>query len=147
VFVVFFSFIMLNCDCKTIITCVMPIFFSLSLSYNHVNIRSGLLAKTGGQSWLFRMDWRWDLHSRDAMSSKFVTISFLLVSVLFNNLPGVNLTINDIGRSHVIGRAKSGKCQVIVRFLSYRTRNLVYTNKKSLRANPDGINMRPSDVQ
>jgi hypothetical protein len=34
---------------------------------------------------------------------------------------------------------KSGKCQVIVRFLSYRTRNLVYTNKKSLRANPDGI--------
>jgi hypothetical protein len=54
-------------------------------------------------------------------------------------LPGVNLTINDIGRSHVIGRSKSGKCQVIVRFLSYRTRNLVNTNKKSLRANPDGI--------
>ena len=26
-----------------------------------------------------------------------------------------------------------------IRFLSYRTRNLVYTNKKSLRAIPDGI--------
>jgi hypothetical protein len=51
----------------------------------------------------------------------------------------VNLTINDIGRSHVIGRAKSGKYQVIVRFPSYRCRNLVYTNKKSLRADPDGI--------
>ena len=62
-----------------------------------------------------------------------------LILDISNNLPGVNLTINDIGRSHVIGRAKSGKCQVIVRFLSYRTRNLVYTNKKSLRANPDGI--------
>ena len=62
-----------------------------------------------------------------------------LILNICNNLPGVNLTINDIGRSHVIGRAKSGKCQVIVRFLSYRTRNLVYTNKKSLRANPDGI--------
>ena len=42
-------------------------------------------------------------------------------------------------KSHVIGRAKSGKCQVIVRFLSYRTINLVYTNKKYLHANPDGI--------
>lgn len=62
-----------------------------------------------------------------------------LILDICNTLPGVNLTINDIGRSHVIGRAKSGKCQVIVRFLSYRTRNLVYTNKKSLRANPDGI--------
>jgi hypothetical protein len=49
------------------------------------------------------------------------------------------LTINDIGRSHVIVRVKSGKCQAIVRFLSFRTRNLVYTNKKYLRANPDGI--------
>ena len=55
------------------------------------------------------------------------------------NLPGVNLTINDIGRSHVIGRAKSGKFQVIVCFLSYHTRNIICTNKKSLRANPDGI--------
>jgi hypothetical protein len=43
-----------------------------------------------------------------------------LILDICNNLPGVNLTINDIGRSHVIGRAKSGKCQVIVRFLSYR---------------------------
>jgi hypothetical protein len=55
------------------------------------------------------------------------------------NLPGVNLTINDIGRSHVIGRVKSGKFQVIVCFLSYHTRNIICTNKKSLRANPDGI--------
>ena len=49
-----------------------------------------------------------------------------LILDICNTLPGVNLTINDIGRSHVIGRAKSGKCQVIVRFLSYdyRTRNL-----------------------
>ena len=51
----------------------------------------------------------------------------------------MNLTINDIGRSHVIRRAKSGKYQVIVRFPSYRCINLVYTNKKSLRADPDGI--------
>ena len=62
-----------------------------------------------------------------------------LILDICNTLPGVNVTINDIGRSHVIGRTKSGKCQVKVRFLSYRTRNLVYTNKKSLRANPDGI--------
>ena len=62
-----------------------------------------------------------------------------LILDICNNLPGVNLTINDIGRSHVIGRAKSGKFQVIVCFLSYHTRNIICTNKKSLRANPDGI--------
>ena len=62
-----------------------------------------------------------------------------LILNICNNLSGVNLTINDIGRSHVIGRVKLGKCQVIVRFLSNRTRTLVYTNKKYIRANPDGL--------
>ena len=42
-----------------------------------------------------------------------------LILDICNTLLCVNLTINDIGRSHVIGRAKSGKCQVIVRFLSH----------------------------
>ena len=62
-----------------------------------------------------------------------------LILDICNKLTDANLTINDIGRSHAIRRAQSGKCQVIVRFLSYRTRNTAYTNKKYLRANPDGI--------
>ena len=51
----------------------------------------------------------------------------------------MNLTVNDIGRSHVIGKVKNGKSQVIVRFLSYRTRSKVYTNKKALKGDADGI--------
>jgi hypothetical protein len=45
----------------------------------------------------------------------------------------------DIGRSHIIGKVKDGKSQVIVRFISYRTRNKVYSNKKGLKNHPDKI--------
>ncbi|CAC5423874.1 unnamed protein product [Mytilus coruscus] len=47
-----------------------------------------------------------------------------------NNQLGLNLSINDISRSHVIGKAKYGKCQVIVRFMSYRTRDMNRPDKK-----------------
>lgn len=56
-----------------------------------------------------------------------------------NGQLGLNLSIDDISRSHVIGKAKYGKCQVIVRFMSYRTRDMVYTNKKYLKHNEDGV--------
>ena len=49
------------------------------------------------------------------------------------------MSIHDIGRSRVIGKVTNGKSQVIVRFLSYRIRNSVYTNKKALKGDPDGI--------
>jgi hypothetical protein len=45
----------------------------------------------------------------------------------------------DIGRSHVIGKPKDGKSQVIVRFLSYRVREKVYNSKKELKRHPDKI--------
>ena len=37
----------------------------------------------------------------------------------------------------MIGKVNKGKSQVIVRFLPYRTRNSVYTNKKSLKGDPE----------
>ena len=39
----------------------------------------------------------------------------------------------------MIGKVNKGKSQVIVRFLSYRTRNSVHTNRKSLKDDPDGV--------
>ena len=45
----------------------------------------------------------------------------------------------DIGRSHVIGKVCNGKSQVIVRFLSYRIREKVYSAKKRLKGDPDKI--------
>ena len=39
----------------------------------------------------------------------------------------------------MIGKVNKGKPQVIVRFLSYRTRNSVYTNKKPLKGDQDGV--------
>jgi hypothetical protein len=50
-----------------------------------------------------------------------------------NNLSITDMKKEDIGRSHVIGKPKDGKSQVIVRFLSYRVREKVYNSKKELK--------------
>ena len=62
-----------------------------------------------------------------------------LVMKICKDKLGIELSINDIGRSHVIGKVKDGKSQVIVRFRSYRVRNQVYSNKRQLTQNKDGI--------
>ena len=56
-----------------------------------------------------------------------------------NDKLGLDINLHDIGRSHIIGKVKDGKSQVIVRFISYRTRNKVYSNKKGLKNHPDKI--------
>ena len=50
-----------------------------------------------------------------------------------------DISINDIGPSHTIGQIKDGKAAIIVRFLSYRKRQIVYANKKMLRNHPDKL--------
>jgi hypothetical protein len=47
--------------------------------------------------------------------------SFVL-DICQNNLSITDMKKEDIGRSHVIGKPKDGKSQVIVRFISYRVR-------------------------
>jgi hypothetical protein len=37
-----------------------------------------------------------------------------------NDKLGLDINLHDIGRSHIIGKVKDGKSQVIVRFISYR---------------------------
>ncbi|CAG2216653.1 unnamed protein product [Mytilus edulis] len=62
-----------------------------------------------------------------------------LVLRICNKKLKVKLNIFDIGRSHPIGEMKDGKISIIVRFLSYRQRNMVFSNKKQLKNNPDKI--------
>jgi len=62
-----------------------------------------------------------------------------LVMKICKDKLGIELSINDIGRSHVIAKVRDGESQVIVRFLSYRARNQVYSNKRLLKQNEDGI--------
>ena len=61
-----------------------------------------------------------------------------LILDICNQKLKLNIQLHDIGRSHVIGRVRNGKSQVIVRFISYRTRHLVYTNKKELKNDSNG---------
>ena len=61
-----------------------------------------------------------------------------LIPQVCNTKRGLYININDIERSHV-AKVKNGKSQVIVRFLSYRIRNSVYTNRKALKGDPNGI--------
>ena len=49
----------------------------------------------------------------------------------------VPLDIHHIGRSRPIGEAKDGKISIIVRFLTYRQRHMVFSNKKKLKGNKD----------
>ena len=59
-----------------------------------------------------------------------------LILNVCNDKLGLDINLHDIGRSHTIGRVKDGKSQVIVRFISYGTRNKVYSNKKELEKPP-----------
>ena len=52
---------------------------------------------------------------------------------------GVAVTEADISRSHVVGEPRDGKCQLIVRFISYRMRCKVYSAKSKLKDNSDKI--------
>ncbi|KAJ8299764.1 hypothetical protein KUTeg_023824 [Tegillarca granosa] len=49
---------------------------------------------------------------------------------------GVQVDLQDISRSHTLGRSKNGKVSVITRFNSYRLRAEVYKNKKKLKKSP-----------
>jgi hypothetical protein len=54
-----------------------------------------------------------------------------IVLQICKNQLGVKLNLNDIGRSHPIGQSRDGKISIIVRFLSYRQRAMVFSNKKT----------------
>ena len=57
----------------------------------------------------------------------------IIPDICKNDLSITDMKMEDIGRSHVIGKPKDGKSQVIVRFLSYRVREKVYNSKKVSR--------------
>ncbi|CAC5363659.1 unnamed protein product [Mytilus coruscus] len=58
----------------------------------------------------------------------------LVLGICNKNL-NLNLNTRDIGRSHPIGEIKDGKIAIIVRFLSYRQRQLVFNSKRNLKGN------------
>lgn len=48
------------------------------------------------------------------------------------------LSLREIGRTHRVGERKSGKIRdIIIRFISYRDRALVFSNKKNLKGSND----------
>ena len=59
----------------------------------------------------------------------------LVLDISNKNLKQPN-SIEDIGRSHLIDETKNGNISVIVRFLSYRKRQLAYGKKRALKDNP-----------
>ena len=60
-----------------------------------------------------------------------------IVLKICNKDLNVPLDIHHIGRSHPIGEAKDGKISIIVRFLTYRQRHMVFSNKRKLKGNKD----------
>ena len=60
-----------------------------------------------------------------------------LVLDICKNQLGFKLNITDIGRSHPIGEIRDGKISIIVRFLTYRQRHMVFSKKKELKCHVD----------
>jgi hypothetical protein len=52
---------------------------------------------------------------------------------------GVELKIDDIDQSHIIGNITNGKGQIICRLRNWKIKNKIYSNKSSLKNNPDKI--------
>ena len=62
-----------------------------------------------------------------------------IVLDICNQKLGIPITLNEIGRTHPIGKVKYNKVQVIARFVTYRVRNAVFSCKRKLKDNPDKI--------
>lgn len=62
-----------------------------------------------------------------------------IILEICNKTLGVPITLNELGRTHPIGKVKNGKVQVIARFISYRHRNSVFSVKKNLKGNENNI--------
>lgn len=64
----------------------------------------------------------------------------LVLKVINTSLKiAIPLKADDINRSHIIGKIKDGKGQIICRFRNWKVKNLVYGQRKFLRDNPDKI--------
>ena len=57
----------------------------------------------------------------------------IILDICKNDLNITDMKMEDICRSHVIGKPKNGKSHAIVRFLSYRVRDKAYNSKKVSR--------------
>ena len=51
----------------------------------------------------------------------------------------IELNAGAISRSHIVGKIKNGKCQIIVKFVRYNTRRVILEAKGHLKHNVDGI--------
>ncbi|CAC5373650.1 unnamed protein product [Mytilus coruscus] len=57
---------------------------------------------------------------------------------LCKSLLGVNITVDDIDRSHIIGSInKYGNAQLICQFRNWKIKNSIFQQKRKLKNNPD----------
>jgi hypothetical protein len=56
-----------------------------------------------------------------------------LVFDICDNVLGLYLQLQDLGRTHPIGPVQDGKANIIARFISYRPRQQVFSNKRKLK--------------
>jgi len=62
----------------------------------------------------------------------------IVLDICNNNLE-VPITLNELGRTHPIGKVRGAKVQVIARFITYRQRQAVYSSKSKFNNNPNNM--------
>ncbi len=63
----------------------------------------------------------------------------LVLDICHNQLKKKSIKIDDIGRTHPIGKMKDNKISIIVRFLGYYKRQSVFSSKRLLKGNRHNI--------
>ena len=65
--------------------------------------------------------------------------TYKIILDICNDVLKVPITINEIGRTHPIGKVRGGKIQVIARFSTYHQRNVVFSAKRDFKGYTDNI--------
>ena len=105
------------------------------------------------QNKIYDLDWRLDEQEQYSrrISLRFHNIPCIdpknvrkmntdeIILNICNDKLGIPITINEIGRTHPIGKVRNNKVQVIARFITYRVRNAVFSSKRKLKDNENNI--------
>ena len=77
-----------------------------------------------------------DAENEPLESARDLNTDEVVLDICNNTLGLSDITVDDISRSHVVGKPSNGTCQIIARFNSYRTRHKVYSAKSNMKTDP-----------
>lgn len=98
---------------------------------NRLTLRFDDLEQYGRRNAVRLLNVKYDHLEKDPDGSYVKTDEY--VYALAKDVLGINLPPHSIARSHLLGPPKNGKCNVIVKFVSYNIRSAFFSNRVKLK--------------